>query len=551
MQKVSRYYHTIKPLKFEQIFYRLKYRFAPAKSLSASASAELAVKPSVKKWRLNAPRVGTQSLFENNQVCFLNKLACIVSPQDWNDEAQHSKLWLYNLHYFDDLNAAGAQDRHSLQKQFIRKWIAENPPLHGNGWEPYPLSLRLVNWVKWCQFNQESDAEILRSMEQQADALMAQLEFHILGNHLFANAKALVFVGCFLESDRADAYLDKGLELLKREVAEQFLADGGHFELSPMYHCILLWDLLELYNLARDSNDERFDAFITHWAVVIENGLAWLSVMSHPDGDISFFNDAAFGIAPSPQQIMRFASSVGIQAAEASQDGITMLDDSGYSRLQRGLFTLLFDHAEVGPDYLPGHAHADTLSIELSYGRHRVFVNSGTSEYGTGTERQRQRSTAAHNTVFVNGKNSSDVWAGFRVGQRAHVSNVETRETDSGISVRAEHDGFCHLVKGLIHTRKCTVTADKVVIEDELGATCTNPVLAHFHLHPEVTAELIDENAVRLTLTSGETLVFSADEPVKLEKTTWHPEFGKSVASTRIAIVFSGAYLTSELTLGS
>ncbi|WP_258807266.1 heparinase II/III family protein [Pseudidiomarina sp. CB1] len=547
MQKISRYYHTIKPLKSEQILYRLKYRFFPVKALPTPSSEDL----SANRWSLNAPQVGVQSLFENDEVCFLNKRAQIKAPQDWNDDAQHAMLWLYNLHYFDDLNSSGADQRYRLQKKFILKWIEENPPLHGNGWDPYPLSLRLVNWVKWCQFNQEYDVDILRSIEQQADALMAQLEFHILGNHLFANAKALVFVGCFLKGGRADDYSTKGLQLLTREVSEQFLADGGHFELSPMYHSILLWDLIDLYNLALVSKDVRFSSFHPEWKEVIERGLSWLSVMCHPDGDISFFNDAAFGIAPSPNEIFRFALSVGITTDNKTGPSITMLQDSGYSRLKRGPFTLIFDHAEVGPTYLPGHAHADTLSIELSLGRQRVFVNSGTSEYGTEPERQRQRSTAAHNTLFVKSQNSSDVWAGFRVGKRAHVSGVESEETNDAVMVRAEHDGFCHLVKGLTHTRKCTVFDNKVLIEDELGVSGTKPIIAHFHLHPDVDVETIDTHSVRLILASGETLLFTADEPVSVEKTTWHPEFGKSISSLRLVIVISGSYLTSELTLGS
>ena len=79
----------------------------------------------------------------------------------------------------------------------------------------------------------------------------------------------------------------------------------------------------------------------------------------------------------------------------------------------------LLDVAPVGPDYLPGHAHADTLSFELSLFGQRVLVNSGTSQYEAGPERSRQRGTAAHNTVIVDGHDSSEVWAGFRVARRA------------------------------------------------------------------------------------------------------------------------------------
>src|SRR5690606_23191306 len=60
-----------------------------------------------------------------------------------------SKLWRYNFHYHNDLNAQGAQHRKALLEDLINNWIKVNPPGVGDGWEPYCLSLRVVNWVKF------------------------------------------------------------------------------------------------------------------------------------------------------------------------------------------------------------------------------------------------------------------------------------------------------------------------------------------------------------------------------------------------------------------
>lgn len=86
-----------------------------------------------------------------------------------------------------------------------------------------------------------------------------------------------------------------------------------------------------------------------------------------------------------------------------------MLKDSGYVVAKVNEIKLITDVAKVGPDYIPGHAHADTLSFEFSIGNQRVFVNSGTSIYGLGEERLRQRKTETHNTVVVDGEDSSSV----------------------------------------------------------------------------------------------------------------------------------------------
>jgi hypothetical protein len=53
-------------------------------------------------------------------------------------------------------------------------------------------------------------AECVHSLAVQARHLSRRLEYHLLGNHLFANAKALVFAGLFFQGDEADAWLADG-----------------------------------------------------------------------------------------------------------------------------------------------------------------------------------------------------------------------------------------------------------------------------------------------------------------------------------------------------
>ena len=98
---------------------------------------------------------------------------------------------------------------------------------------------------------------------------------------------------------------------------------------------------------------------------------------------------------------------------------------------------LIFDAAAVGPDYIPGHAHADTLSFELSIGRERVFVNTGTSQYGSNLARHSERRTAAHNTVEVNNADSSEVWSSFRVGNRAKIIDSCIKRKNSAVMMNA------------------------------------------------------------------------------------------------------------------
>ena len=97
--------------------------------------------------------------------------------------------------------------------------------MKGNGWEPYPISLRIVNWVKWFLVYNQYNEERLISLSLQSKVLMQTLETHLLGNHLYANAKALVFAGLFFKGKEADLWLNKGLKIFKDEIPEQILAD--------------------------------------------------------------------------------------------------------------------------------------------------------------------------------------------------------------------------------------------------------------------------------------------------------------------------------------
>jgi uncharacterized heparinase superfamily protein len=391
----------------------------------------------------------------------------------------------YNLHYFDDLTAQQSEQRAAWHQSLIARWIEQHPPGTSPGWEPYPLSLRIVNWIKWCLEGNTPSAALLDSLATQAQALAGQLEYHLLANHLLANAKALLFAGVFFQGPLATRWLRLGSRLYQRQITEQILADGGHFELSPMYHSVILEDLLDVLNLAQRYADVPELGWTARLSGTADRMQSWLRVMSHPDGQIGFFNDAALGVAVPPRELQRYAERLGRPASPPPSEGLTQLASSGYLRLQRDASVLLIDVAKVGPDYQPGHAHADTLSFEWSWGDQRVIVNSGTSCYGVSAERQWQRGTAAHSTVEVDGRDSSEVWAGFRVARRACPGPVELRETADSLQVVASHDGYLRLPGRVLHERCWSLSAGQLRIQDRLTGRYQQAV-ARFYLHPAV-----------------------------------------------------------------
>ena len=538
------YWHTLRHMKPVQFTARISRKlFKPKPDLRPAPDLRTKTGP----W--NTPPAPAPSMTGLRTFMLLNQSGTIQHPGDWN-APDRDKLWLYNLHYFDDMRARNANKRVGWHQDLIALWIAQNPPGQGNGWEAYPLSLRIVNWIKWVLAGHELKTEWQHSLAVQVRFLNGAIEWHLLGNHLLANAKALVFAGLFFEGTEAKDWLRKGLRIYAQQLPEQILFDGGHFERSPMYHALILEDLLDLLNLAGAYPGAIGKDVILQWERITDAMRHWLNVMTHPDGQISFFNDAAFGIAAAPGVLENYAKALGRQPPPPVADGMVHLEASGYIRVQRAAMVALLDVAPIGPDYLPGHAHADTLSFELSLNGQRVVVNSGTSVYGTGPERQRQRATAAHSTVELAGQSSSEMWSGFRVARRARPRDLECFTEDEALIIRCSHDGYTRLPSKHIVTRTWEFRKNRMDVRDWFSGRGVS-ALAHFHLHPDITAVFSKEGVHLSDKEDIDVYVECDGGHISIAEGTYHPEFGVSLKNKKIEIAPSDEYMSMIFYWGS
>jgi uncharacterized heparinase superfamily protein len=492
MTGAGTYWRTLRYLKPRQIFGRLVFR---------------AIRPTLDVHSVLLRREGlalaavpagrTPSLIGPGRFRFLSVEHSIDGTI--GDSPEVDKLWRYNLHYFDDLNAIDSDGRRSWHDSWIDRWVRENSPGTGTGWEPYPTSLRIVNWVKWFLRGAPARQEWLQSLAVQARWLRRRLEWHLMGNHLFANAKALIFAGLFFRGEEADEWRRKGLDILDGELAEQVLEDGGQFERSPMYHQLAFEDVLDLVAIMEGA--ANVDGRIAHCCAVLREAAArmrlWSTIMLHEDGTLPRFNDTADGVAPSVAALDRYAAELRLPVAEMREPTITLLRESGYVRMRWGNAVAFLDVAPVGPDYLPGHAHADTLSFEFSVGGRRVVVNRGTSCYGNSPRRAYERSTAAHSTVEVDGRDSSEVWGGFRVGRRARPRDLSL----AGDTVSCTHDGYRFIAGSPLHTRHWQRMESGLRVED--CVTGSVPSVARYHLAPGLEAREKAHRSWRISSADG------------------------------------------------
>ena len=242
---------------------------------------------------------------------------------------------------------------------------------------------------------------------------------------------------------------------------------------------------------------------------------------------IAFFNDSVTGIAPNCEKLKDYAEQIGIELEQSTNQMLVELNESGYVRANAHQAALICDVAPIGPDYQPGHGHADTLSFELSLFDKRIFVNSGIDRYEVGEERERQRGTSAHNTIEVDGQNSSEVWNSFRVARRARPFDQAVIDTDEYIQVECKHDGYKRLLDKVIHSRKWILSNSKLEITDVLEGKY-GQAISRLHLHTDVLVEQNYDSGCKLVAEGNKIELDVTGGILSVIDSTYHPRFNLS-----------------------
>ncbi|ADB40056.1 alginate lyase family protein [Spirosoma linguale] len=543
MNKPGLVWRTVRHLTMRQMVFQLLSRIRTRPRLRFSK-----ITPAT--YFLTVPEAAKPVTYRAGVFTLLNRTyAPETGAIDWNgrhpETAGYGKLWTYHLNYFDFLNQPGLLPKTGLA--LIHDFIYQSGSLR-DGLEPYPTSLRVMNWIQFLSRHQLQDKTISRHLVAQMELVSRRVEYHIGGNHLLENGFSLLLGALYYRNKR---WFAKGSVLVQAELRTQILADGGHYERSPMYHQVLLDQLLTVL-LALQADDwhrgqnATFADFLARKAHQMSS---WLDSITFRNGDVPMVSDSAFGIAPATNQLRKKAAGLwpvthncGIEMGNSGKQKST---DTGYRMFRQDRYELCVDVGSVGPSEQPGHAHADTFSFVLYADGVPLIVDSATSTYELGPRRAWERSTAAHNTVEVNGINSSEVWASFRVGRRARVIILY----DAPDRLTARHDGYRHL--GLIHERAWSMEPTGITISDQLLSLHKSPShvptgVARFHVHPAATVQITGQ----IVRVDGWMLAFvsEAERLISLESYAMAEGFNQLQPGYCIRVDFRGN-LKTALTL--
>ena len=406
---------------------------------------------------------------------FLGDERSLGEPVDWHAVGA-SRLWLFYLHYLEWAWAlAQTPDRAWARESFSRlwrSWRASIEPAQGDAWSPYVASVRV--WVL-CDLYEtlvrgsDIESDYVGQIAWHAGYVQSHLELDVGGNHLLKNIKALIGAGEFL--GRPDL-VSKGRRLLGAQLPIQVLADGGHFERSPSYHCQVLGDFIDIRGLLADAGAPP----VAGLDGAIDAMRRWLGAMVGSDGEVALCNDAI------PVGEPRLAM---LAPAPAPQGPVTVLAESGYVVVRPDEHTqLILDVGDPCPDDLPAHAHADCLSFELWVGHERWVVDTGTSTYEAGPRRAYERSTAAHNTVEIDGLDQTEVWGIFRAARRARGTLELVASDGDTVEVMASHDGYRRLPGSPVHRRRWRISPGLVEITDTISGVGTHRMVSRLHVAP-------------------------------------------------------------------
>jgi uncharacterized heparinase superfamily protein len=424
----------------------------------------------------------------------------LENPQPLWRPREASRTWRAALHGFAwlrDLRAVGGDAARRAARDLATAWIDHNAKSWDSlAWSPAVIGRRISHWLAHYEFFAASAAveirhRLLYETARQARHLARVLPAGLAGTEALAALKGLIAAGACLPGGAP--WLERGLELLRRELPRQLLADGGHVERSPRQQFEVLRDLIDLRATLHASEvpvPAYLQAAITQMAPV-------LRMLQHGDGGLALFNDSTEGEGWQVDMVL--------QRAEPRVRPLMSAPQSGFQRLQAGRTLVLIDAGAPPPPGMDLHAHAGTLGIEVSVGRERLIVNCGACP-GEAAWRQAQRSTAAHSTLVIDDVNSSELARDGTLRRRPQTVLCRREEADGNIWLETSHDGYRRRF-GLIHCRRLYLAAggEDLRGEDRLEGTGGSGFTLRFHLHPEVQANMVQSGeAVLLRLPKGD-----------------------------------------------
>lgn len=466
-------------------------------------------------------------------------------------------FWLHSFNWLPHLAHVNDQNARVKARFLVDGWIDEYGSWNSYAWDNDILANRLLNWLQvWPHLLTDdnlSDLAMARRINtvRQLKRLRGTFKRTPVGLSRLKAASALC-LGGLLMHDKADGFLNRGLDYLNDEIEAQILPDGGHISRNPSSS---LASLSMLSHLKRSMDEHSIDA-----GAILDRAITRLThaipFFQASDGGLACFNGGgedsvsrikqALKLSPTDPQTFSYGPHVK------------------YQRVAQGHTVIIMDAGQTSPTPFDEDAHLSPLAIEISTGAGRLIVNCGWSEEQPQIWRENLRGTAAHSTLILKNQSAGELLSqglaaktlGRLIKEDVGMVSVTRKEQQSGILIEGAHNGYVPQT-GLSHRRRIYVDPTGLDIRGEdslmvpIGGTPLSrdaiPFDIRFHLHPSVRATLARDLQSALLIQSGqEGWRFRTDGgPMKIEDSVYLGRGSKPVKTQQIVI--SGvAYADSD-----
>src|SRR5229473_7421136 len=460
-------------------------------------------------------------------------------------------------------------------KGILSHWIQSNPVLLGVNWTiAMEAALRgmsicfLLNLLS--PFRPEEQpwlATVTRSLVEHLLYIEANIEFsHLLtSNHYLSDVVGLYCLSMFLHGEGMAARRREYRQRIEAEMAQQVYEDGGDYEASTGYQVLVTQLFATALLLMRaERSAPATPALVERLRMMFR----FLNTVASASGELPQVGDCDDGrtelqVDDLQQMILypvaernslRVSHLLGLgrrlfgegagpgddaawygltdptripyaepKVTPCSVDPIKVLPKSGIGVLRHGSAELLFFAIPNGIFGKGSHTHNDKLSFVLRVGGQEVLSDPGTGCYTRDIAiRNRFRSTAAHNTLLIDGTEQNRIHSGpgglFLLGNEAAVSQIQEGGEAQGYFLRAAHTGYASL--GVVHTRTIRVVDGEkaFVIEDELGGDGVHAFELNFQLAPNRSAEVaMAENGILCRILGDGQIQLAVAGPARLQ----------------------------------
>jgi len=417
-----------------------------------------------------------------------------TGPQ-WLDEwwmpVGADDIWISHIHSFSwlrDLRTLGGAHAREQGRLMIESWIENYPSWDSRSWRSDILGRRLSMWVchydYFCDnFDPDFDDRFLSSMVKQAKHLSNVLNSKEHGSTHLQAIKGLLYAGIAL--DGCNKLATQALSALSKDLDNQILGDGGHISRSPA--CML--DVLEILVDIRSALQAGAYPAPDILETKIDALSAALRALRYHDRKLSLFHGSQEG---NLEEIGSILAQAGTHTKMP-----TSLPDTGFERMELGRALLVMDTGSTQKFPYDKHGHASPLAFEFSYGKERLLVSCGTHPVSK-EWKDSLRFTAAHNTACIDYRNACELRKDGHFGRKVTHTHVHRENAKDAALIVASHNGYVPL-NGITHSRKVYLGDEGHDMRGEDDFACTfdlvKPVetALRFHIHPDVTASLIND----------------------------------------------------------